>query len=550
MRIRELLVEYNRAITLKKQGDALLSHAIEYERDQTLTGDQILDQLERGDPTANKMYMLWIIRQYFNKQFRLEDMSRIGEVIAAYHQAKPRLPVEQKDINRMTFYQLEDLVDSWSSETSNSTAASGKYSDVKDLEILYDGPLGLLAIPKTQAASCEIGSGTKWCTSATNDNGFENYNNKGPLYVWIEYPGGLKYQFHFETPEFMDDKNRPLSPEKLEYFRKKNPITRKLFSKKEAEILQDPNPQVVSKYARDIIQGRWPEAEPVIAQDRQAAYHYAEQVIKGRWPEAESVIAQDPWIASNYAQNIIKGRWPEAEPVILQDPQATIYYVWGVIGGRWPEAEPVILQDPQAAMKYAQHVIKGRWPKAEPVILQAPQAACDYAEQVIKGRWPEAEPVIAQDPHAAMKYAQRVIKGRWPKAEPFIAQNLRSESKSHYPLAAYIYAQDMIKGRWLEAEPVIARDPEVAMKYAHYVIKGRWPEAESVIARDPEVAYHYAERVIKGRWPEAESVIAQDPDAAINYAVGVIGGRWPEAEPVIAQDPHAANFYRKWLKTL
>ena len=43
-------------------------------------------------------------------------------------------------------------------------------------------------------------------------------------------------------------------------------------------------------YARDIIKGRWPEAEPVIMTDPNLAYWYAKNIIEGRWPEAEKYI--------------------------------------------------------------------------------------------------------------------------------------------------------------------------------------------------------------------------------------------------------------------
>ena len=43
-----------------------------------------------------------------------------------------------------------------------------------------------------------------------------------------------------------------------------------------------------------------------------AAYCYANDVIKGRWPEAEAVIAQNANAASWYAEDVIKGPWPEA----------------------------------------------------------------------------------------------------------------------------------------------------------------------------------------------------------------------------------------------
>ena len=69
-----------------------------------------------------------------------------------------------------------------------------------------------------------------------------------------------------------------------------------------------------------------------------AAYWYAEEVIKGRWPEAEGVIAQDAFSALRYASDIIKGRWPEAEAVIAQDANAALRYARDIIKGPWPEA--------------------------------------------------------------------------------------------------------------------------------------------------------------------------------------------------------------------
>ena len=41
------------------------------------------------------------------------------------------------------------------------------------------------------------------------------------------------------------------------------------------------------------------------------AYYYAKDVIKGRWIEAENIIATDLFYAYHYAKNIIKGKLPE-----------------------------------------------------------------------------------------------------------------------------------------------------------------------------------------------------------------------------------------------
>ena len=66
----------------------------------------------------------------------------------------------------------------------------------------------------------------------------------------------------------------------------------------------DDSPQSEYEYARDIIKGRHPEAEPIIMRDPQWAYYYARDIIKGRWPEAEETIMQDPQWARLYTKDI------------------------------------------------------------------------------------------------------------------------------------------------------------------------------------------------------------------------------------------------------
>lgn len=68
------------------------------------------------------------------------------------------------------------------------------------------------------------------------------------------------------------------------------------------------------------------ELEQAIAQDPAWAYRYARDVIEDRFPEAESVIAKNPAMATLYATNVIKKRWPEAEAVIKQDPNCWARY--------------------------------------------------------------------------------------------------------------------------------------------------------------------------------------------------------------------------------
>jgi len=58
-------------------------------------------------------------------------------------------------------------------------------------------------------------------------------------------------------------------------------------------------------YARDIIRGRWEEAEPTLLKNPQQAYFYARYVIKGRFPEAEPAIVKNSELASKYAKDVM-----------------------------------------------------------------------------------------------------------------------------------------------------------------------------------------------------------------------------------------------------
>lgn len=114
-------------------------------------------------------------------------------------------------------------------------------------------------------------------------------------------------------------------------------------------------------------------------------------------PAQIKTISTNAEYANQYAKHVIKGRWPEAEPYIMKDALAARRYAFSIIKGRWPEAELMISKNAEAAGLYAHYVIKDRWPKAEHVIMKSPECAFYYAVHVIKGRWLKAEPYIKRD---------------------------------------------------------------------------------------------------------------------------------------------------------
>lgn len=81
-------------------------------------------------------------------------------------------------------------------------------------------------------------------------------------------------------------------------------------------------------YLREVLKERWPELEGKLTSP-QAMYEYA-SIVKMRWPKAEKEILRDaqfyPSLAYEYARDVIGGRWLEAEPYIMKVPHYARLY--------------------------------------------------------------------------------------------------------------------------------------------------------------------------------------------------------------------------------
>lgn len=349
--IRELsvLLEYNRSITLKNWSDKLDGSS----KREGQSVEDVLTHLEVMDPTKNKQYVQWLVRQFIGEKFRLEDGDRVKNVLKHFHSLKSRLPIDKRDINRMDLHQLEELIDSiLDISLEDESSLKGSREIPPDTEVLYNGPLGLLVVPKTKEASCELGRGTKWCTaSSRSDNPFDRYNEQGNLYIWID-KSGAKYQFHFDTLQFTDAQDRLLTKDEMSDLRN-NPVLRKLFHREEATLAPWDVAEYAAKYLTELDNTllskiistphsalqyankkgvRFPEGEDIIASLSHTAYGYANNILRGRFKKGEEVLAKDARFAVLYAQNVLKGRFPEAEPVIGRDSDQIRSYVTEIPG--------------------------------------------------------------------------------------------------------------------------------------------------------------------------------------------------------------------------
>ena len=292
-------------------------------------------------------------------------------------------------------------------------AKRAKIKASADEIVLDDTPDWLVIVPLSMTASQKLGTGTTWCTSTRSENNmFDQYTSDDvtSLIYIISKTTDEKYAIRFENKTGKVVECRDKNNSSIEYelqaitgFTPQRLVTQCRANKKWQEfiilieqrkiekILQTGDAAIIFGYAKDVIKGRWPEGETVIASDPRWAYKYAKYVIKGRWPEGEKAIASDPDWAYKYATEVIQGRWLEGEKAIASNPMLAYQYAYWVINGRFPEAEAVIASNSQWAYKYARDIIKGRWPEGEEAIASEPQWAYYYAINIINGRFPEAE---------------------------------------------------------------------------------------------------------------------------------------------------------------
>lgn len=191
----------------------------------------------------------------------------------------------------------------------------------------------------TPEAAVELAKGTKWCTSICDNQGNPTtaryYLSSGPLYVIFKNNQKIAQYHESNEPQLknLQDKRHPESLSIVELLNL--PIDKAILKNSESAFY----------FAFDVINGRWPEAEPYIMKNPEWAYNYANDVIGGRWPEAEPIIMNDRRWAYWYALNIDNSKWPEVEPMIIRDPEFAYRYARDVIKRRWPEAEQYIKQD-------------------------------------------------------------------------------------------------------------------------------------------------------------------------------------------------------------
>lgn len=196
--------------------------------------DETFNMLLKLDPTYtggdNKgSYSQWIMDLYKRikkqgesrlRRFVDEDLYKVSDYLAEFDEKKKFF--KNKDINQ--FKTLPDLAQALEEvgegELSHRQEVRQRQKDRKnadlgkEAELVHEDSKWEVWVPKTYAASCKLGQGSSWCTASTeSDNYYNHYLDMygGKYYIIInKNDEDEKYQFHFESGQFMNKYDREI----------------------------------------------------------------------------------------------------------------------------------------------------------------------------------------------------------------------------------------------------------------------------------------------------------------------------------------------------
>ena len=195
--------------------DTLKTQFVDTGRIKDTTFQSILDASQNDSAFAT-----WLTSRVAGSRksrpiIKIEDIPKYKNYLSVFKRNKNKYPLKDinmiKDQNTLNdFIKVSrDISDAEGEDISSQTGVSkaDKYAQLKMGEVdgyeIFKFPQGSEDL---YGASCELGSGTAWCTATgQTDSWFKQYINDGPIYIIINKSDSKdKYQFSFETHSFMD----------------------------------------------------------------------------------------------------------------------------------------------------------------------------------------------------------------------------------------------------------------------------------------------------------------------------------------------------------
>lgn len=166
-----------------------------------LTANEVFEIFRSSDPSANNSAVQWLMETYQRKGFLHEDLiggktSKVWETLVLFNKFKSKLDVKKRSLfcakslaelyQNIEPYVLKEYEKNKGSKidlTEREIKIEQKIKAADESLIVWDSDNLKIVVPQTKFAAQWWGMGTRWCTSAKNNNFFEHYNNQSPLFV-------------------------------------------------------------------------------------------------------------------------------------------------------------------------------------------------------------------------------------------------------------------------------------------------------------------------------------------------------------------------------
>jgi hypothetical protein len=162
-------------------------------------------------------YSKWLINLFKNDSLKLEDLYKAKQYLELFHKFNSKMII--KDINHLKslpdlFVQIEKYIE-YDEIIEDEKPLTGQFKEVfknEDYRII---------IPLTLEASKYFGRNTEWCT--LNTDRFKEYTKKQSsteitkwnLYILYSEKLNKRLQFHFQSNQFMNVKDKEINIEKF-----------------------------------------------------------------------------------------------------------------------------------------------------------------------------------------------------------------------------------------------------------------------------------------------------------------------------------------------
>ena len=181
-----------------------------------------LDPTFRSDKDKVGTYGKWLLNLF--KANKLDNEGHVRDLLTRFEEVKNQL--KNKDIMKYkSLEEVDEMLDDENSykdlsarqklrQTQNAVRAT---SLDEDATLVYEDSTWKVWTPHTYEASCKLGQGSTWCTASTSSSYYYNYYKNtygGEYYINIKSTGE-KYQFHFESHQFMDEDDHPINLEEF-----------------------------------------------------------------------------------------------------------------------------------------------------------------------------------------------------------------------------------------------------------------------------------------------------------------------------------------------